>query len=78
MSSPKQPIYYQIRIKGHLDKSWTDWFDGLSLTVESFVNEPVNTVMTGPIADQAALFGILNRIRDLGLPLLSLNIVEKG
>ena len=60
---------YQIHIKGHLPESWADWFDNLSLT-----RHPDGvTVITGTFSDQAALFGILWRIRDLGLPLLSVH-----
>lgn len=60
-------LTYQIRIKGHLPESWSDWFDGLNL-----IQRPDGvTVITGTYVDQAALFGILWRIRDLGLPLLS-------
>ena len=60
---------YQILIEGHLPESWSEWFDNLSLTLRS---DGV-TVITGTFADQAALFGILWRIRDLGLPLLSVH-----
>ena len=58
---------YEIRIKGHLDERWADWFGGLT-----FTHEPDGTTtLQGTIADQAALHGLLNGIRDLGLPLLS-------
>ena len=63
---------YRITIKGHLDSEWSDWFDGLTIT-------PVNngeTILTGPIVDQTALHGVLIKIRDLGLPLLSLVCIE--
>jgi hypothetical protein len=69
-----QPMIYQIRIEGHLDAQWTDWFSGLAVTLE----ENGDTLLTGPIADQAALFGLLKKVRDLGLPLVSLNRVEPG
>ena len=59
---------YQIVVKGHLDSEWSEWFDGLTVTPV----ENGETVLTGPIADQTALHGVLSRIRDLGLPLLSL------
>jgi hypothetical protein len=62
---------YQIRVKGHLDDHWSDWFDGLTLTHQ----EDGTTVLSGPVADQAALHGILAKIRDLGLPLLAVNRV---
>ncbi len=63
---------YQIRIKGHLDNSWSEWFAGLSMTRE----EDGTTVLTGPVADQPALHGLLIKIRDLGLPLVSVNHIE--
>lgn len=63
---------YQIRIKGQLDGSWSEWFEGLSITPE----EDGTTVLTGSVADQPALHGLLARIRDLGLPLLSVNRIE--
>lgn len=63
---------YQIRVKGHLDNSWSEWFEGLSMTHE----EDGTTVLTGPLADQPALYGLLLKIRDLGLPLVSANHIE--
>lgn len=63
---------YQIVIKGYLDSEWSDWFDGLSITLA----ENGETILSGPIVDQTALHGILIKIRDLGLPLLSLARVE--
>lgn len=63
---------YQIRIEGHLDNHWTDWFCGLTITRQ----ENGDTLLTGPFADQAALFGLLKKVRDLGLPLVSVNRVE--
>jgi len=71
-SQTNQPIVYQIRIEGHLDDQWTDWFSGLAITQE----ENGNTLLTGPVADQAALFGLLKKVRDLGMPLVSVNRVE--
>jgi len=71
-SDPAQPMAYQIRIEGHLGDQWADWFSGLSVTLE----ESGDTFLTGPVADQAALFGLLKKIRDLGMPLVSLNRVE--
>ena len=59
--------YYHIRVKGHLDACWSEWFQGMSLTAE----EEGETVLAGPIVDQAALHGVLAKLRDLGLPLLS-------
>jgi len=65
---------YEIRIKGILDKKWSDWFDGFSITQQHPSNE---TLLTGPVADQAALYGLLSKIRDLGLPLLSVQQIER-
>ena len=65
-------ILCQIRVKGHLSDRWSDWFGGL--TIENQPNG--EAVLSGPLPDQAALYGILNRIRDLGLTLVSLNCVE--
>ena len=65
--TPNQPVFYQIRIKGHLDSQWTDWFEGLTITLE----ENGDTLLTGPVIDQAALHGLLKKVRDLGIPLVS-------
>jgi hypothetical protein len=62
-----QSLVYEIRIKGHLGYQWTDWFEGLAITLE----EDGNTLLTGPVSDQAALHGLLKKVRDLGLPLVS-------
>jgi len=62
---------YQIRLKGHLGRHWMDWFEGLTITLE----ENGDTLLTGPVIDQAALHGLLKKVRDLGLPLLSVNSV---
>ena len=67
-ADPEQAMVYQIRLKGHLAKQWTDWFEGLTITLE----ENGETLLTGPVVDQAALHGLLKKVRDLGLPLLSL------
>jgi hypothetical protein len=64
---PGQPMIYKIRLKGHLGRHWTDWFDGLTITLE----DNGETLLTGPLADQAALHGLLKKVRDLGMPLLS-------
>jgi hypothetical protein len=67
MSTPAQPpARYRIRIRGHLDPSWSAWFDSLTITLE----RPGTTELTGPLADQPALFGLLARLRDLGATLL--------
>ncbi len=67
-----QPTVYQIRIKGHLGNQWTDWFDGLTITSE----ESGETLLTGPVVDDAALHGLLKKVRDLGTPLLSVNRID--
>ena len=64
---------YQIEVKGKLDPKWSDWFDGLAITVQA----DASVLLTGPVADQAALHGLLGRIRDLGLPLLSITRLER-
>ena len=65
---------YEIRIKGHLDVRWSEWFCGLTITLE----DNGDTLLTGPVVDQAALHGLLKKVRDLGLPLLSANRVGPG
>src|SRR3954452_16975856 len=69
-----EPTVYQIRIKGHLGRQWTDWFEGLTITLE----DNGDTLLTGPVADQAALHGLLKKVRDLGTPLLSVVCLEHG
>ena len=69
---PNHPVVYQIRLKGHLDDRWADWFGGLTITLE----ENGDTLLTGPVPDQAALFGLLRRVRDLGMQLISVNCVD--
>ena len=71
---PDHPNIYQIRIKGQLGPEWEDWFDGLTITQE----EDGNTLLTGPVADQSALHGLFKRLRDLGLPLISVNCNQTG
>ena len=71
-TDPSQPIVYQIRIEGHLGCQWTDWFEGLTMTRE----DNGDTLLTGPVIDQAALYGLLRKVRDLGMPLVSVNRVE--
>jgi len=61
--------FYEIRIAGHLDAHWADWFDGMSITLE----EDGATLLSGPVPDQPALYGLLRKVRDLGLPLVSVN-----
>ena len=62
-----QPMVYQIRIKGHLGPKWTDWFGDVTITLE----DDGDTLLTCPVVDQAALHGLLRKIRDLGMPLIS-------
>jgi hypothetical protein len=69
---PSQLPVYHIRVKGRLDPRWTDWFAGLTITP----GDNGDTLLTGPVVDQAALHGLLRRVRDLGLPLLSVMQVE--
>ena len=63
---------YQIVVKGHLDSEWSEWFDGLTITLM----DSGETILSGPIVDQTALHGVLIKIRDLGLPLLGLTRIE--
>lgn len=71
---PGQPVIYQIRLKGHLGRQWTNWFGGLTITLES----NGDTLLTGLVVDQAALHGLLKKVRDLGMPLLSVSPVTPG
>ncbi len=64
--------YYEIRLKGHLEARWANWFDGMSITLE----ENGNTLLSGPVADQAALHGLLKKVRDSGIPLVSVSPLE--
>ena len=71
-TDPARPLIYQIRIRGHLPGQWSDWFAGLAITLE----DNGDTLLTGPLADQAALYGLLKEVRDLGIPLVSVSPVE--
>jgi hypothetical protein len=62
-----QPMTYQIEIQGHLDLRWTDWFGGVTITLE----ENGNTFLTSPVIDQSALYGLIKKVRDLAMPLVS-------
>jgi len=68
-----RPTAYQIRITGQLDARWADWFEGLTITLDDG-----DTLITGPVVDQAALHGLLKRVRDLGMSLVSVSPVEPG
>ncbi|MEO8285141.1 MAG: hypothetical protein ABI670_01755 [Chloroflexota bacterium] len=69
-----EPGLYEIRVKGRLGDQWADWFGGLTLTPDG----NGDTLLTGPVVDQAALHGLLRQVRDLGMPLLSVIRVEEG
>ena len=69
---PGQPKIYQIRVKDHLSREWTDWFGGLAITLE----ENGDTLLTGPVIDQAALYGLLRKVRDLGMALVSVHQIQ--
>lgn len=65
--NPREPERYEVRIKGHLDDRWADWFAGMTITRE----DSGSTLLTGLVADQSALHGLLRKVRDLGMPLIS-------
>ena len=71
---PGQPVIYQIRLKGHPGRHWADWFDGFTMTLE----DNGEALLTGPVVDQAALHGVLRKVRDLGMPLLSVVCINPG
>jgi len=70
-STPEKSAIYQIRVTGHLGSDWTDWFEGLTIMQE----DNGDTLLTGSVVDQAALYGLLKKVRDIGLPLVSVNPV---
>ena len=72
-----QPACYEIRVEGRLHEDWTVWFEGMTLSVETPEDGPATTIMCGPVSDRAALHGLLNRIRDLGLHLLLVRRVDR-
>jgi hypothetical protein len=74
IADPGQPMIVQIRIRGHLGARWTAWFEGLAITLE----DSGDTLLTGPVIDQAALYGLLRKVRDLGMPLVSVSPVGPG
>ena len=67
-----QPDIFMIRLQGHLDASWAGWFDGFTITL----TQNGETILTGAVVDQAALHGLLKKVRDLGLPLLAINPIK--
>ena len=71
-SDAGQPMVYQIRVKGHLGREWTDWFEGLAIQLQ----DNGETLLTGPVVDQAALYGLLKKVRDVGMPLISVVCVR--
>jgi len=74
MEDHYEPQLYEIRLKGHLDARWANRFEGLTITLE----ENGDTLLTGPVVDQAALHGLLKKVRDLGMPLVSVSPLEPG
>jgi hypothetical protein len=71
-----EPAVYQIQIQGRLNESWSRWFDDMEIAVKSDANRPTITSLTGEVADQSALHGVLNRIRDLNIPLISVQLIS--
>ncbi len=71
-TDPCQSMIYQIRIEGHLGQEWTDWFGGLTITRQ----DNGDTLLTGMVIDQSALHGLIKKIRDLGMPLISVNRLQ--
>lgn len=67
-----RPTQYEIRVRGHLDNRWSDWFGGMTIALD----ESGDTLLTGPVLDQAALYGLLRRVRDAGMSLYSVNPIE--
>jgi hypothetical protein len=73
-TGPGWPAVYQVRIEGHLGPAWAGWFAGLSIALE----DNGDTLLTGAVVDQAALHGLLRKVRDLGVPLVSVNRLDTG
>ena len=69
-----EPMVCQIRVKGHLGRQWANWFEGLTITLE----DNGDTLLTGPVVDQAALHSLLRKVRDLGIPLISAICIKPG
>ena len=72
----KKPIIYQLKVKGRLRESWSEWFNGMIIAHEIECDGSPVTILTGPVVDQAALHGLLDKIRDLGLPLLLVQCMD--
>ena len=72
-----EPATYRIKVQGRLNDTWSAWFDGLAVSVEANGDGAAVTALAGSVADQGALYGLLSRIRDLGLPLLSVEYIGK-
>lgn len=73
-TDPSQQMVYEIKVEGYLGSEWTAWFGGMTLALE----DNGDTLMTGPVIDQAALHGLLKKVRDLGMPLVSVKRVKPG
>ncbi len=71
-TDPSQPMVYEIRVKGHVGRQWTEWFGGLTIALE----DDGVTLLTGPVVDQAAMYGLMKKLSDLGMSLISVNRVE--
>jgi hypothetical protein len=71
-----QPATYRIQVQGHVGEDWTDWFDGLAVTVDKQNGSPSITTLTGTIVDQAALQGLLSKLYNIGLPLISVKLIK--
>jgi hypothetical protein len=69
-----QPAQYEIRLKGHIDSQWVDWFDGVTPTRQ----DDGTTILSGLVADQAALHGLLRKVGDLGMTLISINVIPRS
>ena len=74
--SVDQPIAYEINVQGRLEERWSRWFDDMDISAISQTSGPTVTILSGIVADQAALHGLLNRIRDLGIPLLAVQLMN--
>jgi hypothetical protein len=72
-----EPATYQIKVQGRLNDTWSAWFDGLAVSVEANGDGTAVTTLAGSVADQGALYGLLSRIRDLGLPLLLVQCIRE-